>query len=211
MQNEGPPDLALIDCIMPGVSGFELCIRSAQKNYTYLILVTAKRGIENVIQGIESGADDYISKPFNDLELQVRVKAGMRIMAAQHELQAAHETLEFQASHDGLTRLWNSTAIVDLLGSEISRAERTGTPLSVCLVDLDHFKNVNDRYGHLVGDAVLRTASSQILAVPFAAMTPLAVMAERNFWCYFPGRTSELLRRSASASAAPLREDGLLP
>lgn len=164
LQTQAPPDVCLIDSDMPDVSGLELCrrIRAAQKMSTYLIFVAAKRDTEELIRGLECGADDCICKPCNDVELQVRVKAGMRIMAAQREILSTHAMLKSQAFRDGLTGLWNHTASLELLERELARAERVGTPLSICLVDVDCFKTVNDRFGHLVGDTMLREISSLV-------------------------------------------------
>jgi two-component system cell cycle response regulator len=108
-----------------------------------------------LIEGMDAGADDYITKPFDQHELQVRLRAGTRLVDLQAELLSAREALREQATKDSLTHLWNRNSIFELLCRELARAEREGTPVGVVMVDLDHFKSVNDNYGHFTGDAVL--------------------------------------------------------
>ena len=110
----------------------------------------------DLVEGMEAGADDYLTKPFNAQELRVRLRAGRRILDLQEELMAARDALRGQATHDGLTGLLNRVTLVDARRSELTRAAREHRPVAVPMVDLDHFKLVNDTYGHLAGDAVLR-------------------------------------------------------
>jgi diguanylate cyclase (GGDEF)-like protein len=121
--------------------------------------------LHDLVQGIEAGADDYITKPFNSQELRARLRAGRRILDLQHELLAAQTELEIRATHDGLTGLWNHAAIIERLAGELDRATREKTPVGVILFDLDHFKQVNDTGGHSVGDQVLRESAHRIKAV----------------------------------------------
>ncbi|MDT8066668.1 MAG: diguanylate cyclase [Terriglobia bacterium] len=155
---QNAPRLALLDCIMPGLSGLELCELIRQKNqaYIYTILLSANEEQEQIVKGFELGADDYLLKPFQDFELRARLKVGERIVRTQEELIEARESLKFEATHDSMLRVWNRRAIVDLLLNELSRSRRFHTPLSIFLADIDFFKNVNDTYGHLAGDEVLR-------------------------------------------------------
>lgn len=151
LQQQNPPSLVILDWEMPGKSGIELCqlIRKELKeSYIYVILLTAKTSQDELIQGLEAGADDYISKPFHLQELRVRIAIGERIMKLQQQLRE-------QALRDDLTGLWNHRAILDILKREISRAVREKTLVGVLLVDLDHFKKINDTYGHPAGDMVL--------------------------------------------------------
>jgi two-component system, cell cycle response regulator len=114
------------------------------------------------VEGMEAGADDYLTKPFNAHELRVRLRAGRRIIDLQEQLMLTREALRVQANHDGLTGLLNRMAILDSLQSELARAERGSQPLATLMVDLDHFKDVNDTHGHMAGDVVLREATQRI-------------------------------------------------
>jgi len=167
LRGEDPPDLAILDWVMPGLTGPEVCnlVRQEQdrKKYTYLILLTSKSLKEDLIEGMESGADDYLTKPFDQHELQVRLRAGIRILDLQAELMAAKEELKEQASRDPLTKLWNRRHILEVLEGELSRIQRNDNPLSVIMLDLDHFKNINDTYGHQVGDEVLRETARRLI------------------------------------------------
>lgn len=130
--------------------------------YVYIILLSALDQNEALVAGMEAGADDYITKPFKFTELKVRLHAGTRIILLQKELIAAHEALRERAARDPLTGLhWE---ILRILQQELHRAEREGNAVGVILAGLDHFKTVNDTYGHRTGDTVLRTASGRRLA-----------------------------------------------
>jgi two-component system cell cycle response regulator len=117
---------------------------------------------QDIVAGMEAGADDYITKPFKDNELRVRLRAGRRIIDLQNELIAAREALRLRATHDPLTGLWNHEEILDILKQELDRANREGLAVSVVMADIDHFKKVNDTYGHMTGDAVLRTTARRL-------------------------------------------------
>ncbi len=133
--------------------------------YTYIMLLTAKTGKQDIVSGLDAGADDYITKPFEAEELQVRLRTGKRILYMQDQLIAAHESLREQATHDSLTGLWNRGAILDILASELARRKRLGGMLGVVLLDLDHFKQLNDQHGHAIGDAVLSTVAKTMRSV----------------------------------------------
>jgi two-component system, cell cycle response regulator len=111
---------------------------------------------------MDAGADDYITKPFDQNELQVRLRAGTRLVDLQVQLLKAREDLRDQATRDSLTRLWNRSSILSELARELARSEREARPLGVVIVDLDHFKHINDTHGHLAGDAVLREAARRM-------------------------------------------------
>jgi two-component system cell cycle response regulator len=167
LQANDAPRLAILDWIMPGMDGLEVCreIRKAEDTpYIYLLLLTAKHKREDVIAGMDAGADDYISKPFDPQELKVRLRAGRRILDLQAELVAARESLRYQATHDGLTGLLNRSAVLDTLRNELERANRQSIPLCLMLADFDHFKAINDTYGHTIGDAVLCEAARRMRA-----------------------------------------------
>ncbi len=168
LQANDAPRLVILDWMMPGVDGVELCKRmraESEASYTYIILLTALQREEDLVTGMEAGADDYITKPFKSSELQVRIRAGRRIIELQDSLIEAREKLREKACHDPLTGLWNHEEIFRILERELVRAERLGGPLSVIMADLDHFKKVNDTHGHMVGDAVLRLTAKRMLSV----------------------------------------------
>jgi two-component system, cell cycle response regulator len=165
LQGADAPRLAVLDWMMPGMDGVEICrrIRSAGREpYIYILLLTARNESQDLIEGMDAGADDYLTKPFNAHELRVRIRAGRRILDLQEELLQAREALREQATHDGLTGLLNRAAILAKLDDELARSAREGRPVSVLMVDLDRFKAVNDTHGHLAGDAVLREAASRL-------------------------------------------------
>ena len=162
LKSPAAPKLAVLDWLMPGLDGIQLCRQLRQENvdpYTYIILLTAKHSQSDVVQGLAAGADDYIVKPFDPQELKVRLHTGKRILCLLDQLTTARETLRKLAAHDPLTALWNHKAITDVLVSELERADRQGSSVGVVLIDLDHFKSINDTHGHLVGDQVLREAA----------------------------------------------------
>ena len=165
LQQPDAPLLVILDWMMPGLDGPQVIRRLRERKdspYTYLILLTGKNQAQDIVAGLEAGADDYVTKPFNLAELEVRVRAGQRIVQLQAELLATQQSLQVQATHDGLTGLWNRRAIMDILDQELSRCFRIQTPVSLIMADLDHFKQINDTYGHLAGDDVLRDTSQRI-------------------------------------------------
>jgi two-component system, cell cycle response regulator len=156
---EHNPPLAIVDWIMPDRTGIELCqhIRSAsQTGYTYVILLTALSEKESVIEGLAAGADDYLTKPFHDGELIARLGVGLRIIELHRQIEAKNRQLEQLALTDALTGLPNRRAIEDWASRQLSGAARYGFSFWVVMADLDHFKNVNDTYGHEAGDTVLK-------------------------------------------------------
>jgi len=161
------PRLVVMDWMMPKMDGLEVCraIRKlSPEPYIYIILLTSRGQQAEIIEGLEAGADDYITKPFDLQELKARVRAGMRILDLQEQIVTTREQLRVQATHDALTGLLNRRAILETLDKELARSAREGTQISVTMADLDHFKRVNDTYGHLAGDAVLREAAQRIQA-----------------------------------------------
>jgi two-component system cell cycle response regulator len=165
LQREDAPQLAILDWMMPGMDGIELCRRIRSRNqgpYRYVLLLTAKDDKQDVVAGLEAGADDYLTKPFDVDELRARVRAGKRILDLQAALMRAQGDLQFEAAHDRLTAIWNRGAILDLLKGEMERTRRNDDSLGIIMVDIDFFKKVNDTYGHLVGDAVLQEVGHRL-------------------------------------------------
>jgi len=161
------PDLrlAIIDWVMPKVDGIEVCrqIRGGPAEpYIYVVLLTAKDDKSDIIQGLDAGADDYLVKPCNPLELKVRLRAGRRVIELQEQLVAARETLRFEAMHDSLTQLLNRGATLEQLERELVRSARRNAPVTVVMADLDHFKAINDTFGHATGDVVLRECARRL-------------------------------------------------
>jgi diguanylate cyclase (GGDEF)-like protein len=165
LSKSGGPRLALIDWMMPGLDGPGVCraVRGRHDDaYVYMVLLTSKQSSGDVVQGLEAGADDYLTKPCHPAELKARLHTGRRVLQLEDKLVEAREKMRFKATHDALTSLWDRGAILALLQSELSRATREHSPVSVLLCDIDHFKEVNDIYGHLVGDQVLQEVSKRL-------------------------------------------------
>jgi two-component system cell cycle response regulator len=153
------PRMAILDWEMPGLSGPQVCriLRARTSSpYVYLVLLTARTAREHLVTGLASGADDYVLKPFDPMELQLRVRTGQRIVELQHELLAARQELERRANHDALTGAANRGAVLSKVESEASRSARQGSQYCLILFDLDFFKRINDTHGHRAGDIVLK-------------------------------------------------------
>jgi len=160
------PRLALLDWVLPEIDGIEICrrIRSrpADVPYTYTILLTAKNRKQEMLEAMDAGADDFLAKPFDPPELKARLLVGKRIVELQQKLFDANNALHFSASHDFLTGVWNRAEIIAFLQRELARARRDGSPVGVVLADVDHFKKVNDQFGHGAGDSVLREVAKRL-------------------------------------------------
>ena len=153
------PNLVITDWMMPDLTGIELCQRirvSAQSSYTYIIIVTSHTEKDMVVKGLSAGADDYITKPFHHDELLARVRVGRRLSELHRQIEAKNHLLEKLALTDALTGLPNRRAIEEWVSRQLSGAARHGFPFWVVISDLDHFKKVNDTYGHDAGDIVLK-------------------------------------------------------
>jgi two-component system, cell cycle response regulator len=165
LQQEHPPELLILDWVMPKIDGTQLCrrIRERQRSpYQYILLVTGKDDKQDVVRGLDAGADDYLTKPFDQNELRARLQVGRRILTLQQDLINARDELQIQATHDSLTGIWNRGAVLDLMHRELDRAARAETLTAVLMLDLDHFKKINDTHGHLIGDVVLREVAKRI-------------------------------------------------
>ena len=166
LEQADSPKLVLLDWVLPDLDGVDLCQRIRQAgmsgSYVYVILLTSNEGRQNMLHALQSGADDYVVKPFDELELKARLLVGKRILDLQDELVSARESMRHAATHDSLTGLMNRGEILSMLERELERARREHKPVGVVLGDIDHFKNVNDTLGHLFGDETLREVGRRL-------------------------------------------------
>jgi diguanylate cyclase (GGDEF)-like protein len=164
--SEHRPDLVLCDLVMPVFDGLKfLALRATRPELGQIpvIMLTAEDDPNRKVEVLDRGASDYVTKPFNDKELVARVRVHYRVKALQDQLREANTRLETLAVTDGLTGLFNRRYFDDLLLSEVRRTLRYKVPVSVILIDLDHFKQVNDTYGHPMGDEVLRNVGRLVI------------------------------------------------
>src|SRR5208282_4273324 len=209
----------VLDWMMPGRDGIDICRSLRQRKgraYIYIILLTARGQKEDIVEGLEAGADDYVTKPFDPYELRARLRAGQRIVDLQEQLLQAREALRDQASRDPLTDLWNHGTILAILRKEVARASRTHSPFAVTIADLDRFKAINDTYGHSAGDAVLREVSRRLRAAT-RSFDSLGRYGGDEFLVVVPGfdpatavRFAESLRARIDRKAVETPE-GLIP
>ncbi len=159
LQGPGAPQLAILDWMMPHMDGPDVCRRvrvHPEVPYVYILLLSGRDQERDLIEGLEAGADDYLTKPFSTQELKARLFSGKRILDVQSQLIAAREELRLQAIRDPLTGLFNRRYMEESLERELYRASRNSLSLGAVMIDLDHFKRFNDTWGHEAGDAVLR-------------------------------------------------------
>jgi len=160
LTSDDSPDLAVLDWMMPELDGVEVCrrIRALElSSPPYLLLLTARDAKQDIAIGLESGASDYLQKPFNHDELRARLLVGRRFAELNRKLLDTQAELRRQALTDPLTHIMNRRAILGRLTEEMARAPRQGLPLSIGILDIDHFKAINDEFGHAGGDVVLQT------------------------------------------------------
>jgi two-component system, cell cycle response regulator len=160
LQEDDALRLAIVDWMMPGMTGPALCrkLRESDKtNRTHIIMLTGRRGTDDMVTGLDSGADDFIAKPVNIAELDARIRAAQRLIDRQ-------EQLRIQANVDELTGILNRAAIRDVLRRALDHAAREQSSISVVLCDVDRFKSVNDAHGHPVGDSVLSGVAKRVSA-----------------------------------------------
>lgn len=169
LQEENPPQMAILDWMMPEMDGLEICRRLRDKEksgdqYTYVIILTSMSEKQDIVAGMDAGADDYIVKPFDKEEMRARLRAGQRIIDLQTALRVANKRLMIMSRLDPLTGALTRNAISDDLDLAMYRAARENKTLSISLLDLDDLKAVNDRYGRNIGDLILQDSVRRINA-----------------------------------------------
>jgi two-component system cell cycle response regulator len=160
--------IVVTDWMMPGMEGTELC-RSIRRNpapgYVYIVIITAKSSKDDVVAGLQSGADDFLSKPYHPAELLARLSTARRILSLEQMLTRANEETKILSITDPLTGAYNRTYLNDRLPQEIKRAQKYSRPLSLILCDIDRFKGINDDHGHLAGDEALKTLVRRVKSI----------------------------------------------
>ncbi|MEW6672771.1 MAG: diguanylate cyclase [Thermodesulfobacteriota bacterium] len=209
LQNPDAPNLLVSDWMMPEMDGLELCrrIRAMGKpGYIYFIILTAKGGKEDIVKGLEAGADDFLVKPFSHEELKCRIHIGERILKLE-------ERILQLANTDALTGVLNRRAFMHRMEEELHRAVRRKEPFSLIMVDVDHFKKTNDTYGHQVGDLVLKKFAN-ILVASIRPYDLTARYGGEEFVLCLPatnglqaGSVAERIRGNVAAEAIKLADD----
>ncbi len=158
--------IVITDWMMPEMDGLDLCRAVRQEKtpgYVFIIIITARNSKEAAVEGLDAGADDFLSKPYNHMELLARIRTGIRVIEMEKNLLTKSKKIEELSLTDGLTGAYNRAYINKNLKQELERAKRYSYPLSIALIDLDHFKNINDSFGHTAGDVVLKRFVNCIL------------------------------------------------
>jgi diguanylate cyclase (GGDEF)-like protein len=215
LTGDNPPHLAILDWMMPGMDGLRICqeLRAIPgRPYTYILVLTARDHKGDLVEALEAGADDYLTKPFDARELKARLHAGKRLLNLQDQLVRANQALQVRASHDALTGILNRGAILEILLNEFARSRRDRKPVGVILADIDHFKNVNDTQGHPTGDIVLRQTAQTIRSV-IRSYDAVGRYGGEEFLIVIPGCDLSLSKQKAeqirlAVSAAPVQTTG---
>jgi two-component system, cell cycle response regulator len=213
LQESDAPSIVISDWMMPDMDGLELCSRIRGKEgsgYIYFIIVTGKARKEDLILGMEAGADDYLVKPFNHEELRYRIRVGRRIIELERRILQLANT-------DPLTGISNRRAFMERLKAELERAARENAPLSIIMADIDHFKRVNDEYGHQAGDRVLQEFSRRLMK-PARPYDFLGRYGGEEFIACLPNTNeaqarsiAERLRRGVEETAISRSDDANIP
>ena len=200
--DEEQPDLAILDVLMPGVDGFELCrrirLRSTQR-YMPILFLSAATATEERVRGLSVGGDDFLPKPFAPQELRARVQTHLQRVATMREL----------SIRDALTHVYNRGYFDERLAYETRRSRRAQSPFTLVMLDIDHFKKVNDRYGHQAGDAAL-IHCSQLLSAQFRGTDLIFRYGGEEFAVILVGTEGEAARLTveracAAVARAPVR------
>lgn len=203
------PKLAILNYEMDGLCGADLCRRLRADSidpYTYMILLMERSQKDDLLEAFEQGADDYLVKPIDGYELRAKLLVAKRILGLQDRLIAMRDELQVQATHDALTGLWNRRASMAALDRELMRASREKKTVGLMLADLDHFKNINDTYGHLAGDKVLQAVGTRIKSA-LRSYDTVGRYGGEEFLIISPGcDEAALLRRAEHLRASIARE-----
>ena len=159
--------IAIIDWLIPEIDGIKFCkyIRnSCVEHYVYVLFLTSKRNIEDIVKGLDAGGDDYMTKPFSRREFIARIRVARRFVDLEHSLSEANKELKILATTDSLTGMLNRRCLMERLKNEIFRAAREKKSCCLIMIDIDHFKMVNDTLGHKAGDKVLVEIAARIMA-----------------------------------------------
>jgi len=162
------PDAILLDIEMPGMDGHEVLARlkaDAKLSDIPVVFLTGRTSTADMVAGLRAGAHDYLKKPFEAAELIARIGGAVRIKRLQDELQLRNQQLDLLSRIDGLTGVYNRRHVDEQLEAEANRASRYGEPFAVLMLDIDHFKHVNDHEGHPAGDRVLKEFARRVQAV----------------------------------------------
>jgi diguanylate cyclase (GGDEF)-like protein len=189
LQKPDAPALLVLDWEMPGMDGIDLCrkVRAGESGHpSYIILLTSRSDTEDLVAGLEAGANDYVGKPFVAAELRARVDVGRRFVELHDQLRISELALERLALTDVLTQAMNRGAIMTRLHEEFARSEREGSTLTLGVLDIDHFKRVNDTHGHGAGDQVLREVVRR-LTVALRPYDGLGRIGGEEFLVIIPG------------------------
>ncbi len=202
--------IILSDWLMPGMNGLELCQAIRKQplpGYVFFVLLTAKDSKADIIEGLEAGADDYLTKPVLHAELMARIRTGIRILELEKSLRTAAEEIKALSVTDALTECYNRRYLNEHLPQEIQRARRYRRCLSIILCDIDHFKHINDTHGHAAGDVVLQTFVRRVTASVRGGIDWVARYGGEEFIlvlpetdCRFALQAAERLRDKIAAS-----------
>jgi len=209
--------IVLTDWMMPQMDGLQLC-REIRKNvstgYVFIFILTARDAIDDMVAGLEAGADDYLTKPFKHAELIARLKTAKRVLELEKSLKDANEEITILSITDPLTGCYNRTFMDKEFPKEIKRAIRYKHPISLVMVDIDHFKRVNDTYGHQAGDEVLKEFVRSINRSTRCDVDWVARYGGEEFLVVFPETDfkmaealAERLRRAISQKTIQIQEE----
>lgn len=210
LQENDAPTLALVEWNLPGINGPKICqhIRElTARPYVYIILLTDERPKKDLLEGLEAGADEFIVKPVDEYELQLRMRTANRIVSLQETLMSVLKLSEYEAAHDPLTGLWNRAAVADLLYKELGRSRRKQTSLAVIAAGLDQFQDLAEHYGELTRDSVLREVVLRIHST-VRSYDLVGRIGDEDFLIVAPGcdrETSQSLAERLSSSVLRFR------